>query len=198
MSPTRISMIAPLLSAVLFSSAMAQDKADSPKADGTKAQTAKQPAASTKTEDARSNFDRVYGEWKDMMARLADLNGKYQTAGDAERPQIEKEYSQETARGMKLAQQLKDATEASFVANPKDKEVSDLMSVMARSAFLQDDYEEVNRFAQSLLKYKVNEPLVSWFAANAALGLHDFNNVVPLVQKALAGAPNDPLVGSNG
>ena len=186
-------MIAPLLSAVLLSSALAQDKADSPKADATKAQTAKQPAASTKTGDARSNFDRVYGEWKDMMARLADLNGKYQTAGDAERPQIEKEYSQETARGMKLAEQLKDATEASFVANPKDKEVSDLMSVMARSAFLQDDYEEVERFAQPLLKFKINEPQISWLAANAAFGLHNFSAVEPLVRKALAGSASKEL-----
>ena len=136
---------------------------------------------------AHGQFDRVYSEWKEMMARLAELNSKYQTAGDGERPQIEKEYNQESARGMKLAEQLKEAALAAFAADPKDKEVSDLMSVMARSAFLQDDYEEVNRFAQPLLKFKVNEPQISWFAANAALGLHDFNAVVPLVQKALAG-----------
>jgi cyclophilin family peptidyl-prolyl cis-trans isomerase len=35
---------------------------------------------------------------------------------------------------------------------------------------------------------------VAWFAANAALGLHDFNEVVPLVRRALAaGKPNEKL-----
>jgi cyclophilin family peptidyl-prolyl cis-trans isomerase len=193
MSLTRISTAATLLFAVSTCSAVAQDKADSQKPEASNAQPTKQPAASAKAGDARSNFDRVYGEWKEMMARLAELNSKYQTAGDAERPQIEKEYNQETARGLKLAEQLKKAAEAAFVADPKDKEVSDLMSVMSRSAFLQDDYEEVNRFARSLLKFKVNEPQMAWFAANAALGLHNFEEVMPLVQRALAGGASKKL-----
>lgn len=186
MQLTRTLNAAALLFAILACSAVAQEKAGSKKTDAAKAQSAN-PG------QARGQFDRVYGQWKEMMANLAELNSKYQTAGEAQRPQIEKEYNEESARGMKLAEQLKEATLAAFAADPKDKEVSDLMTVMARSAFLQDDYEEVSRFTQPLLKYKVNEPLVSWFAANAALGLHDFNNVVPLVQKALAGNPNKKL-----
>jgi cyclophilin family peptidyl-prolyl cis-trans isomerase len=176
---TRTLTVAALFFSLLVCSAAAQEKSDSQKADS--------PG------QARAQFDRVYGQWKDMMARLADLNSKYQTAGEADRPKIEKEYEQESARGMKLAEQLKDVALAAFAADPKDKEVSDLMTVMARSAYLQDDYEQVNRFAQPLLKFKVNEPQISWFAANAAIGLHDFNAVMPLVQKALAGGANKDL-----
>jgi cyclophilin family peptidyl-prolyl cis-trans isomerase len=193
MQLTRILNCAALFVSLLVGSVAAQEKSESNQTGAAEAQSPSQPASSASPEEARGQFDRVYGEWKNMMSRLAELNTKYQTAGDAERPNIEKEYDQESARGMKLAEQLKEAALAAFAADPKDKEVSDLMSVMARSAYLQDDYEEVNRFAQPLLKFKVNEPQISWFAANAAIGLHNFAAVVPLVQKALTGGANKEL-----
>jgi hypothetical protein len=127
--------------------ALSQDKTGAKSADAGSKQAAEQPTKTGDSANARAEFDRVYGEWKEMMARLAELNGKYQTAGEAEKAQIEKEYNGEAARGMKLAESLKKATEAAFAADPKDKEVSDLLSVMARSAFVEDNYEEVKRFA---------------------------------------------------
>jgi cyclophilin family peptidyl-prolyl cis-trans isomerase len=187
MQQTRTLFAVPLLVSFLVCSVFAQEKPGAKKAEAVGTQAAKQPAKSTDPSKARENFERVYGQWKEMMAHLAQLNTRYQAAGEAERPQIEKEYNQEAARGMKLAEQLKDATEAAFAADPKDKEVADLMTVMARSAYREEDYEAINRFAKPLLKYKTNEPQVAWFAARAALGLHDFNAVAPLVQKALTG-----------
>jgi cyclophilin family peptidyl-prolyl cis-trans isomerase len=193
MQLTRTRSAAALLFALFVCSAVAQENADSKKAGTVKAQSANQPASSANPAQARGQFDRIYDEWKNMMARLAELNSKYQTAGEAERPQIEKEYNQESARGTKLAERLKDAAEAAFAADPKDKEVSDLMVVMARSAYREEDYEAVNRFAKPLLKHNTKDPLIAWYAARAALGLHDFKEVASLVQRAFAGGLDNKL-----
>jgi cyclophilin family peptidyl-prolyl cis-trans isomerase len=157
---------------------------------------AKKPAAAKKSTadaaQARGEFDRVYGEWKALMAKLAELQTNYNEAPEAEKGTIEKQYAAEVARGEKLAEQLKSATFAAFSADPTDKEVSELLELMAFNAFRQDNYEEVDRFALPLIAQKIKEPQMAWFAANAALALHRFDEVEPLVQKSLSGGAPAP------
>jgi cyclophilin family peptidyl-prolyl cis-trans isomerase len=139
--------------------------------------------------EARAEFDRVYGEWKELLGALADLQNKYQSAADAEKEAIEKQYSDLAAKGDKLAAELKAATEAAFAADPSDKEVQQLVAVMAYTALREDRYEEAERLAQLALEQKPTDQQVAVIAANAAFNMGKFEQVESLLTKAADGRP---------
>ena len=110
------------------------------------AQGAAKPAAeAAEPTQTRAEFDRVYGQWKELIAALADLRDKYQNASDEEKAAIEKQYKDEAAKGDRLSVRLKAVTEAAFAADPADKDVVQLLTVMAFTALRDDNYEEVDR-----------------------------------------------------
>jgi cyclophilin family peptidyl-prolyl cis-trans isomerase len=174
--------------------ALAQESGAKNKSQPATEPTAKEGDQAGDPKGARAEFDRVYGEWKEMMARLAELNTSYQKAAENQKPAIEKQYNEVAAGGTKLADRLKAATEAAFAVDPNDKEVSQLLTVIAFTALRDDRYEEAQRLADLGLEHKPTDQQLARIAANAAFNLDQFEKVEPLVAKAAAGAPlSEPL-----
>jgi cyclophilin family peptidyl-prolyl cis-trans isomerase len=157
----------------------------------TQAATAGQAASPADAKAARAEFDRVFGEWREMLAQLAELQGRYQKAADSEKAGIEKEYNAIAAGGEKLSELLKKATEAAYAADPTQKDVAQLLSRMAAMAFREDRYEEAKRLARLGLAHQPADQQFAGIAANAAFNLNHFAEVEPIVKQA-AGSGSPP------
>jgi cyclophilin family peptidyl-prolyl cis-trans isomerase len=133
---------------------------------------------------ARAEFDKVYAEWKGLLTRLAELQGKYEKASPREKTAIEKEYNALLESGNKLSVKLKSATETAFQADPTDKEVWRLLGIMAISAYNEDNHEDAYRLAKMLLAKNLDVPRMSYYAARAAMGVNHFDEVPKLMDAA--------------
>jgi cyclophilin family peptidyl-prolyl cis-trans isomerase len=147
-------------------------------------QAAGQAAASGNAKAARAEFDRVFGEWREMLGALAELQDKYQKAGEPEKAAIEKQYSAIAAKGEKLSERLKAATEAAYAANPNDTEVRQLLTRMAATAMRDDQYEEAERLARLGLAHRPNDQQFAGMAANAAYNLNKFAEAEKILKAA--------------
>jgi cyclophilin family peptidyl-prolyl cis-trans isomerase len=143
---------------------------------------------------AVAEFNRVYGEWRNMLANLAELQGKYQKASESEQAAIERQYNDVRKNGEEIAERLKKATEAAFVADPTNKQVSTLLSRIAFTNLIDDHYEEAERLAKLGLKYSPGDLHMANVAANAAFNLDKFAEVEPLITKAAQGRPLQPEI----
>lgn len=137
-------------------------------------------------EQAKAQFQEVFGEWRKMLTRLAEIQGKYNKAAEADRPAIEKEYNQEMEAATALSEKLKKVTETAFLADPKDKEVADLFALMGQVAARDDNHEDAYRIGTLLLKHKSHQDRMAIVAAKAAYGLNKFEEVGPLLRQASA------------
>lgn len=149
----------------------------------------KQPAQATDEKAALAEFERVFAEWREMLARLAELQGQYQKAPETNKAAIEAQYQAEAAKGQKLAERLKSATVAAFAADPSNKDVLQLLGRMAVTALREDRYEEAERLARLGLEHRPTEQQFAAVAAHAAFNLNKFSEVEPLILKATEGRP---------
>ncbi len=177
----RISLLSLALACTFSSTAWSQETKAGAKVDAS----AKSPSTATtpaKQTPEYAEFTKTYGEWKQFLAGLADLQNKYQKASKTEQSAIEAEYNKQAAAGSELTKRLKAATEAAFVADPANKEVSELAKVMTVSALNDDYHEEADRLAQLMVDNKVDVDRMTRVLATTAMGLNRFDQVEPLLK----------------
>jgi cyclophilin family peptidyl-prolyl cis-trans isomerase len=180
----RVALTVLLALVFLAASAVTQESPAKKKTDGAQPDAKTPPAERTK---ARAEFDGVYATWKELLSNLAELQVKYQSASEQDKPAIEKEYERAAARGTELAERLKAATAAAFEADPADREVSQLLMAMTIGALHEDNFTEAERLAKIGLAHQPNNVQLIMIAVNAAMAQHKFEEVVALVEKAPAG-----------
>jgi cyclophilin family peptidyl-prolyl cis-trans isomerase len=118
--------------------------ADKPAAD--------KPAAGKPAEQAASgSFDAMFAEWKQLLARLREIQTKWQVAMPDEKKKLETEFDELVAKGEKMAPELKKSAESTFQADPSNKSAGEFIAVMASDAKNSDAYEEAARLAKLLL-----------------------------------------------
>lgn len=128
-------------------------------------------------------FQRVFGQWKDMLAELGVLQGKYREADEQQRADIRKQWDQLIEKGDAMQIQLIDAAEKAFAEAPNaDKKVTDLLvdvligHVQSRRVQLQtDNYEEALRLGRLLMDNDCRDKRVYNAAGIAAFAAGDFD-----------------------
>ena len=131
-----------------------------PTAPGPKAQDAK-PAAPTPGPKAKQ-FEQAMGQWRDMLAELTQLQAKYRAAGDAERPEIRKQYAEVVHRGTTLEPQLIEAAQQAYAESPNaDPRVSELLIAMLSEWVKKDDYEKAWTLGDMLTKHNCRDRKLS-------------------------------------
>lgn len=110
----------------------AQDTAPAAGDDGP-ADAEKAPAAPETTPPAqpgpqRAAFDRLFTQWKDILAELGTLQATYRQASEQEKAEIEKQWNQVIAKGDAMEPQLITAAEKAYAEAPNaDKQLTDLL-----------------------------------------------------------------------
>jgi cyclophilin family peptidyl-prolyl cis-trans isomerase len=100
---------------------------------------------------AAGSFDAQFAEWKQLLARLREIQGKWQVAMPDEKKKLEAEFDELVAQGEKMAPELKKSAETTFQADPANEAAGQFVAVMASDAKNNDNYEEAARLAALLL-----------------------------------------------
>jgi cyclophilin family peptidyl-prolyl cis-trans isomerase len=158
--------------AVLTVAAMAAEPTPPPAADPAP-QAA--PAAPAADQDAAAKFKQLHDQFKALLADLAAIQVKYQTANADERKTLEKQWQEQIAKGEAMQGELTQSAEKAYTAAPNaDKDLVEFAVALAGSAVRNDDYDAAVRWTKLLLDNKCSDKRVAGLAALAAFGACDF------------------------
>ena len=135
-----------------------------------------EPVAEAAAGPKRAEYDRVFTEWKALLAEMRSLKLEYRTAEAARRTEIEKQYKLLIAKGDAMSPQLIQAALEAYQEAPNtDDELTSFLTGLVNWKCITDDYEEALRLAKVLIENKVaNQPVFAW-AALAAFTVGDLD-----------------------
>jgi len=135
------------------------------------------PAETAESPGPKSaEFQRVFTQWKDLLAELAILQSRYRDADQQERDQIKKEWNTLIEKGEAMKPKLIEAAEQAYLEAPnQDQEITRLLvdvligHVATRGGELKtDNYEEAFRLGKLLIDGKCEDSPVYKATAIAA------------------------------
>lgn len=163
-----------LFAVVLISATMAQDAAP-PAAETPPSDAAATPAAPAETGPQRAEFDRLFGQWKDLLAELNVLQAKYRGADDQEKTAIRDQWASLIAKGDAMEPKLIEAAEKAYAEAPNaDPQLAELMVDVLVGSVQSDDYDPALRLGKTLLDNQCQLRGAAEAAGTAAFGACDF------------------------
>lgn len=125
---------------------------------------------------AAADFARLFGEWKDLIAKLRELQTKYATATAAERNAIEDEYAQLVKTGEAMEPKVIEGAETAYLAAPnQDQTIANFVASLVKSDLEHDRFEEALRRARLLVDNDYGNPRVYGMAGVAAFNTSEFD-----------------------
>ncbi len=129
-----------------------------------------------KTDSAKAEFDKLYGEWKSILGKLRDMRTEYRKTSAEKRPAMEEQYNALVQQGLELQPRLTSAAEAWFQADPHGaKDAGEYLLGVLFSQCQSDDYEAAFRTAKLLIDHQSEAPIVHGWAGWAAFCAGDFD-----------------------
>jgi cyclophilin family peptidyl-prolyl cis-trans isomerase len=138
-----------------------------------------EPADDSVSDPAVTEFDKVFGEWKDLLAKLQDLRTRYVTTPRKgnQRDPIKKEYAELVQEGEKLEPKLIQAAEAAFAAvGNKKPEIGKFLAEQLKYYVEQDNYEPAVPIARALIDNHYDNPRVYNYGGLAAFCTNDLDD----------------------
>lgn len=125
---------------------------------------------------AKVEFDRLFYEWKDLLAQLKKLYTEYQIAKPSEREKIEEQYPPLVDKAMKLRGRLLVAAEKAYQEAPNvDQELAVFLRDTMQQYLERDAYEDAFRCGQILIKGKHKDQRIYNWTGVAAYCLNDLD-----------------------
>ena len=156
----------------------AQDKSNEKKASNAKtADPGKKSAGALgpEAEKAFQNFEKVLGDWKQIIKKMRTLRTRFQAAEEADLPEIQKEWDAMIARGEDLIPRLRESCKAAYLAAPnQDREVIGFMVKVLDDDIKRDNYEPAIDVAQTLIENNAGIKELYEMAGVAAFATNDF------------------------
>ncbi len=132
----------------------------------------------------RDKFDEVYTKYKDIVKQCADLQDRFPIADPNDRPAMAKHYDNLVAAGNQLRPTLLALAEKTYVENPADKQIADMIFAAVATFVHNDDYEEALRLGKLLIDNKYSDQHVYNLAGAAA-----FSRAITTTRKNISASP---------
>ena len=151
-------------------------------------------AAAADTKAAPADFETLFPQWKQILARLREIRDEYQIANADTKPKLETEFNDLVAKGEKLAPELKQAAEAAYAKAPQNKELGEFLAAVAADDNKKDNYEDAARIAKLLLENNFASKGLDDLAGTAAFEISDYD----LAEKSLKEAEKNKTITQKG
>ncbi|MEX0714791.1 MAG: hypothetical protein WD278_20855, partial [Pirellulales bacterium] len=90
-----------------------------------------------------AEFEKLFDQWKDLIAKLRGLQIEYRAAKPSERAPLEKQYAELVAQAEALEPAIKSGAEAAYLAAPnQDKDIANFLAALVKHDVAHDAYEE--------------------------------------------------------
>lgn len=141
---------------------------------------ADKPAGDANSDDpAVIEFDKVFAEWKELLAKLQELRARYIATprkGGLRTP-IKKEYDDLVKAGDKLEPKVIEAAEAAYAAGGSTRpEIATFLSAQLKYNVEHDNYEPAVGIAEALIKNDYDNPRAYDLGGMAAFCTNDFDD----------------------
>lgn len=142
-------------------------------------------AADTPAPATAEDFPKLYTQWKQHLARFAQLRQQYQSDASADRPALEAEATKLGDQVKALMPQLVDAAEKAYVAAPNtNKEVTDFLVAALADNVASDNYEKAAALAKTLVDNKADNQHLDLLSGVALFNTNDFEGAKQHLQAA--------------
>jgi cyclophilin family peptidyl-prolyl cis-trans isomerase len=129
-------------------------------------------------DSAVTEFDKIFAEWKELIAKLQDLRARYIATprkGNLRAP-LKKEYDELVKEGDKLEPKVIAAAEAAFaVAGDERPEIGKFLASQLKYNAEQDNYEPAVPIASALIDNNYDNTRVYNYGGMAAFCSNDFD-----------------------
>ena len=134
---------------------------------------------------AQASFDKVFGDWKNVLASMRELQEKARNAGDDGLPPLMTEYDKLIQQGEQLIPQLRDAAIEVYKEAPnEDKQIWRWLSSIAEDYIQNDRFLDAKPALDVLLEGKAPDPTVANNAGIVAFVMNDYAAAKPLFDEA--------------
>ncbi|HEX4149373.1 MAG TPA: peptidylprolyl isomerase [Pirellulales bacterium] len=155
-----------------------------------KASAAKEPVTKEQTE-----FNKLLGQWTDILEQLEKLQLEFKKVKPSERKQVRAQFAKVLKEGDSLQPKLIDAAEAAYKAAPNQSQnVKDLLASVVNEDERDDYYEQLLPIARLLIDNQFDNPRIYDDAGKAAYELNDYD----LAEKYLKTAEQDGTLDDDG
>jgi len=146
--------------------------------------------------DPSADFDKLFAEWKQVLADLRKKNLEYRASKDEDKEKLLEERDAIIERGDALEPKVCKAAEAAFLAAPgKNKVAEDLLLQIADDSVTRENYEEALRLAKFLIDNGSENKAIYAAAAQAAVNANEFETAVKYFKLAKEAGVLSPTVG---
>lgn len=153
--------------ALLSSSALSQQEP------GAESGSAAPPAAEGQ---AKIKFDRLFFEWKELLAQIQKLYNEYQVAKPEDREKIEEEYPPLLEKATELRSRLLLAAEEAYQEAPNvDKELAVFLRDTLQQYLEKDAYEDAFRCGEILIAGKHQDQRIYNWTGVAAYAINNLD-----------------------
>jgi len=132
----------------------------------------------------RAEFDKTYAQYKEIVKQCADMQDRFPVADPSERPAMAKQYDDLVAQGNELRPKLLALAEKTYVENPADKQIADMMFAAMATFVRNDDYEEALRLGKLLIDNKYPDQHIYNVAGAAAFFTSDYDAAEKYLKQA--------------
>jgi cyclophilin family peptidyl-prolyl cis-trans isomerase len=178
----RTCLIAALAFVMLPVAVAAPDKSDA------SATPDKSDASATPAEE----FTKLYREFKEMVARLTQIQQKYANDPNVDKKALEQEYDSKVEQTKAMEVKVAAAAEKAYLADPnKEKDQSEFLFARLSKLVGNDDSEEASRLAKILVDHGFEHKFFEAVAGIAFFNDNDFENAEKHLKKAAAAGDLD-------
>jgi cyclophilin family peptidyl-prolyl cis-trans isomerase len=160
----------PAASAPATNTAPTKPQTDSP----AKTESPSKTDGETEAGPATVAFNKLFDDWRELLAKLRHVQERYQLAAAASRPPLVKEFDALLEQGRAMAPKLTAAAEKAYLENPDDSRISDFLLSVEADNGRTDNYEEAFRLGSLLIEHGCKKPAVYNITGIAAFCLNDY------------------------
>jgi cyclophilin family peptidyl-prolyl cis-trans isomerase len=144
--------------------------------------------AAPETASAHATYVSMYGEWKQLLAKLYQLKDRYANDSTADRKAIEAEYKETLEKAQAMTDSLSAAAEQAYLAAPnEDKELNSLLVSTLTGYVASDDYEKAAKLARILIDNRCEAKELNLLAGLSFFATNDFEEAGKYLQLAVDG-----------
>jgi cyclophilin family peptidyl-prolyl cis-trans isomerase len=144
---------------------------------------------------ARAEFVSMYGEWKQLLAKLYQLRDRYVNDSTVDKKAIEAEYKETLEKAKAMSDPLSAAAEQAYLAAPnEDKELNALLVSTLTGYVASDDYEKADKLARILVDNQFEAKELNLLAGLSFFATNDFEDA----EKYLKLASDSGTINRNG
>lgn len=153
---------------------------------------AQTPAEKPAAEKGEGDFDQLFADWKELLAKLRALRARWFSAKPEDRKAIEDEYAELVKQGEAMEPKVIAGAEAAYAADPdKNEEIGKFLAELVNDEVEHDDYEVALKRAQLLIEHHYDNPRIYNLAGIAALATNHFDEAELYLKEAQKGAALD-------